>query len=197
MIRLTLALAILTTGPAFGAVGTDPDWPCIQRKQPHLSMGQVWSGPVPDEAALELARDPQIAQLAERLEQRRLPMPEAEAEIAEFAAEAEDVQLIALMQAIFDRIERDRGALIAGIARYGQAQQDMSRRIEDQRAQMAALEAADPPDFDAIDAAEETLEWEQRIFTERGQSLTYVCETPVILEQRIFALGRAIMTHLD
>ncbi|CAM3168172.1 hypothetical protein PANO111632_06215 [Paracoccus nototheniae] len=197
MIRLTFVLAVLATGPAFGATGTDPDWPCIQRKQPHLSMGQVWTGPIPDEAVLELARDPQIAQLAERLEQRRLPMPDAEAAIAEFAETAGNAELTALMQAIFERIERDRGALIAGIARYGQAQQDMSQRIEDQRAAMAALEAAEPPDFDAIDAAETTLDWEQRIFTERGQSLTYVCETPVILEQRVFALGRAIVTHLD
>lgn len=196
MIRITLALALLA-GPAFGAAGTDPDWPCIQRKQPNLSMGQVWNGPLPDEEAQALVRDPQIARLAERLEQRRLPLDQAEAEIADFAAEASQAQLVALMQAIFDRIDSDRGALIGGIARYGQSQLDLSLRIEDRRARMAALEAADPPDFDAIDAEEKALDWEQRIFTERQQSLTYVCETPVILEQRVFALGRAIAGHLD
>ncbi|TJZ92219.1 hypothetical protein FA743_08150 [Paracoccus gahaiensis] len=198
MIRPTLAvMALLAAGPAFGAAGTDPDWPCIQRKQPNLSMGQVWTGPIPDEAAIELARDPQIVRLADRLEQRRLPIEEAEATIADFAADAEDGQLVALMQAIFDRIERDRSALIAGIARYGQSQLSLSQRIEERRAEMAALEAAESPDFDAIDAAEEALDWDQRIFTERQQSLTYVCETPVILEQRVFALGRAIVSHLD
>ncbi|ODT60376.1 MULTISPECIES: hypothetical protein [Paracoccus] len=196
MIRITLALALLA-GPAFGAAGTDPDWPCIQRKQPNLSMGQVWTGPLPDEEALALVRDPQIARLAERLEQRRLPLDQAEAEIADFAAGASQAQLVALMQAIFDRIDSDRGALIGGIARYGQSQLNLSLRIEDRRARMAALEAADPPDFDAIDAEEKALDWEQRIFTERQQSLTYVCETPVILEQRVFALGRAIAGHLD
>lgn len=196
MIRITLALALLA-GPAFGAAGTDPDWPCIQRKQPNLSMGQVWNGPLPDEEAQALVRDPQIARLAERLEQRRLPLDQAEAEIADFAAEASQAQLVALMQAIFDRIDSDRGALIGGIARYGQSQLDLSLRIEERRARMAALEAADPPDFDAIDAEEKALDWDQRIFTERQQSLTYVCETPVILEQRVFALGRAIAGHLD
>ncbi|TJZ87380.1 hypothetical protein [Paracoccus hibiscisoli] len=196
MIRITLALALLS-GPALGAAGTDPDWPCIQRKQPNLSMGQVWTGPLPDEEAQALVRDPQIARLAERLEQRRLPLEEAEAEIADFAAEASQAQLVALMQAIFDRIDNDRGALIGGIARYGQSQLDLSLRIEERRARMAALEAADPPDFDAIDAEEQALDWDQRIFTERQQSLTYVCETPVILEQRVFALGRAIAGHLD
>nr|WP_111301375.1 hypothetical protein [Paracoccus saliphilus] len=197
MIRLSLVIALLTAGPAFSAAGTDPDWPCIQRKQPNLSLGQVWTGPAPDETSAEMARDPRIDQLAARLEQRRLPLDQAEAEIAEFAAQADNAQLVALMQAIFDKIERDRSALIAGISRYGRSQVEMSGRIEARRARMAELEAAEQPDFDAIDAEEEALDWDSRIFTERQQSLTYVCETPVILEQRLFALGRAIAGHLD
>ena len=197
MIRLSLVIALLAAGPALGAAGTDPDWPCIQRKQPHLSLGQVWTGPAPDETSGQLARDPRIEQLAARLEQRRLPLDQAEAEIAEFAAQADDAQLVALMQAIFDKIERDRSALIGGISRYGRSQVQMSERIEARRARMTELEAAEQPDFDALDAEEEALDWDARIFTERQQSLTYVCETPVILEQRLFALGRAIASHLD
>jgi hypothetical protein len=198
MIRISAALAALAlAGPAFGAAGTDPDWPCIQRKQPHLSLAQVWSGPIPDETTEALARDRQINLLAERLEQRRLPVAEAEADIAAFADEADDARLVALMAAIFDKVERDRSALIAGIARYGSAQVALADRIEERRARMAELEAADAPDFDAIDAEEEALDWDMRIFTERQQSLTYVCETPVILEQRLFSLGRAIQSHLN
>lgn len=196
MKQLVALVLIVTAGPAWSAAGTDPEWPCIQRKQPHLSLGQVWTGPVPDERALQLARDPRIDALAARLEQRRLPLEQAEAEIADFAAGADDAQLTALMVAIMDRIEPDRAAVIAGIARYGRGQVDLARRIEDRRAAMAELEAAAEPDFDAMDAAEEALDWDQRIFTERQQSLTYVCETPVILEQRAFALGRAIARHL-
>lgn len=197
MIRITLALTLLAASPAWSATGTDPDWPCIQRLQPNLSMGQVWNGPVPDQTALDLAGDPDIVALAQRLEQRRLPIEQAETEISEFAETASDAQLVALMQAIFNRIEQDRSVLIAGIAQYGGSQVDLSQRIEERRATMAELEAADPPDFDAIDAAEEGLDWDQRIFVERQQSLTYVCETPVILEQRVFTLGRAILSHLD
>lgn len=193
---LTLII-LMAAGPALAASGTDPTWPCIQRKQPHLSLGQIWSGPVPDEQIEELARDPEIAALADRLEQRRLPMEEAEAEIADFADEAGADQLTALMLAIFNRIEPDRSALIAGIARYGLKQVELSEKIESRRAKMSELEAAETPNFDAIDAEEEALDWDQRIFTERQQSLTYVCETPVILEQRAFAIARAIASHLD
>lgn len=188
---------MLVAAPVWAATGTDPDWPCIQRKQPHLSLGQVWTGPVPDDRVADLARDPKIEALAARLEQRRLPLEEAEAAIAEFAEDADDAHLTALMVAIMDKIEPDRATLIAGIARYGHSQVDLARRIEERRARMVEMEQADPPDFDAIDAAEEALDWDQRVFTERQQSLTYVCETPVILEQRAFALGRAIAGHLE
>lgn len=193
---LVLALCI-AAGAAQAESGTDPDWPCVQRKQPHLSLGQMWSGPEPDETARELARAPEIAALADRLEQRRLPLPEAEAEIAEFAKTADDRQLTALMVAIFDRVEPHRAALIAGIARYGHKQVDLAERIDAHRQKMEQLQQAEAPDFDAVDAQEEQLDWDMRIFQDRQQALTYVCETPVILEQRVFALARAIAAGLE
>ena len=189
---LVLAMA-LAAGVAHADTGTDPDWPCIQRKQPHLSLGQMWTGPAPDDAVRELARTPEIAALADRLEQRRLPLPQAEAEIADYAKSADNQHLTALMLAIFDRVEPHRAALMDGIARYGRKQVDLAARIEGHRHEMARLEAIDSPDFDA---QEEQLDWDMRIFQDRQQALTYVCETPVILEQRVFALGRAIAAGL-
>lgn len=186
----------LTAGAAQAASSTDPDWPCVQRKQPHLSLGQMWTGPQPDEAITELSRDPQIAALADRLEQRRLPIDEATAEIAEYARTADNPQLTALMLALFDRIDPDRAALISGIARYGNKQVALARQIEEDRAKMAEMEKLEKPDFDAIDAQEKKLDWDMRIFQDRQQALTYVCETPVLLEQRIFALARAIEAGL-
>ncbi len=198
MTRVIAMILMLGAAPAaFAASGTDPTWPCIQRKQPHLSIGQMWTGPQTDEETTTLSRDPEIAALAARLEQRRLPIEEAEPLIAEFAADADNARLTALMQAILDKIEPERSAMIEGIARYGQKQVDLAKMIEDRRAKMAELEAATEPDFDAIDAEEKALDWDQRIFTDRQQSLTYVCESPVILEQRAFALARAIAGHLD
>lgn len=200
--KRTIAMAMIATlgagiGPVAAAEGTDPSWPCIQRKQPHLSIGQMWAGPPPDDATTALSRDAAIQALAARLEQRRLPMAQAETLIADFAASADNPQLTALMQAILAKIEPERAAMIEGIARYGQKQVDLAKMIETRRASMAELESADPPDFDAIDAEEQALDWDQRIFTDRQQSLTYVCESPVLLEQRAFALARAIAAHLD
>ncbi|MFO1139354.1 MAG: hypothetical protein U1E41_09805 [Paracoccus sp. (in: a-proteobacteria)] len=192
-----LAVAFcLLAGAAQAETGTDPDWPCVQRKQPHLSLGQMWNGPAPDEATRTLAASPQVAALADRLEQRRLALPVAEAEIAEYAKTADNQHLTALMQAIFDRVDPRRTALIAGIGRYGRKQVDLAAKIEGDRRRMAEMQAAAKPDFDAIDKQEEQLDWDTRIFQDRQQALSYVCETPVILEQRVFALARAIAAGL-
>ena len=192
---LIVALGLLA-GAAQADTGTDPDWPCIQRKQPHLSLGQMWSGPAPDDAIRALARTPEIAALADRLEQRRLPVAEAEAEIAAYATSADNAHLTALMLAIFDRVEPHRIALMDGIARYGHKQVALAEQIQQRRDRMEALQKPENPDYDALDAEEEKLDWDSRIFQDRQHSLTYVCETPRILEQRVFALARAIAAGL-
>ncbi|PTE21486.1 hypothetical protein FAZ78_08645 [Cereibacter changlensis] len=195
MKRLAL-MAMLMAGTAGAADFSDPDWPCIQRKQPHLSLGSVWSGPLPDAAVEELAKAPEVQALAQRLEQRRLPVEEAEALIAEFAQGKDAQQMAALYLATFERIDALRSRVMNGIARYAHKQEALDAQIDERRAEMSKLEAAESPDFDRIDALEEQLDWDTRVFRDRQQSLTYVCETPVILEQRAFALGRAVAAHL-
>ena len=190
-----LLMTTVLTALALPALATQPtaDWPCVQVLQPHLSLGQVWSGPAPDPKAPPA---PEIAAVADRIVERRMTLAEAEAEIAAFAGTHDAAGLTALMQAAFDRIDRHRSMLIAGISRYGHKQVALAAQVEQRRERMAQLEKADKPDFDAIDAEEAALDWDTRVFTERQQSLTYVCETPVILEQRLFALARAISAHL-
>lgn len=190
--RHLLILVMLAAVPARAATPT-PDWPCVQPRQSHLSLGQVWTGPPPPEGAAET---PEIAALADRVVQRRMPIEEATAAIDAFAQGKDAETLALLMQAIFHRIDMQRTAILGGISRYGHRQVALAARVEARRARMAELEAADPPDFDAIDAEEEALDWDMRVFSDRQQSLTYVCETPVILEQRLFALGRALAAHL-
>ena len=190
--RHLLILVMLAAVPARAATPT-PDWPCVQPRQSHLSLGQVWTGPPPPEGAAET---PEIDALAERVVQRRMPIEEATAAIDAFAQGKDAETLALLMQAIFHRIDMQRTAILGGISRYGHRQVALAARVEARRARMAELEAADPPDFDAIDAEEEALDWDMRVFSDRQQSLTYVCETPVILEQRLFALGRAVAAHL-
>ena len=58
--------------------------------------------------------------------------------------------------------------------------------------------AASPPAAGPASAElEERLHWDTRIYDERQAALAYVCESPVLLEQRAFALAREIRSRLD
>lgn len=195
MIR-ALALALVVAAPAWAAGPPDPDWPCVQRRQPHLSLAQVWAGPPPDEATLALARTPEMREAARVIALRRTPLPDAEARIADFAAGHDAQAVQALYVATFEQIDKARDRVLAGITRYAHKQAALEAEIAAARAEFDAASAAEPQDFDRIDAAEARVDWSTRIFQDRQQSLTYVCETPVILEQRAFALGRAAVAAL-
>jgi hypothetical protein len=196
--RLFSLIAALTMAATAGhaASSDDPDWPCQQRRIDTLSLGQVWSGPAPDEAVEKLAKTQRIRELAQFLEQRRTPMQDAEAMIANFAVKATPQEMTALYLATFERLDHARSAIIAGIIRYAKKQEALDERIDSRRAEMARLMAEAKPDYDRIDTLEEQLDWDIRVFQDRQQSLTYVCETPVILEKRAFALGRAVMGQM-
>lgn len=191
-----VALAFAAT-PALAAEFDDPDWPCIQRKVPELSIGQMWSGPMP---AADAGDRPEIRALASALAPRRNSIEEVAAQAEDFAAtlpEAERPERLAeLFSAVLARIDAERGQLIEGIGRYAQNQTGLSERIETLQGELAKLRVAADPDLDRIEEIEDTLTWETRIFRDRAQALTYVCETPVLLEQRAFAIARALAEQI-
>ncbi|MBP7243090.1 hypothetical protein [Amaricoccus sp.] len=191
MIRATL-IALVATTPVWAAGPPDPDWPCVQRRQPHLSIAQVWAGPVPDDAAMAAAQAPDVQRLAQTIALRRTPLDQAQADLTAFAANHDAGALTALFVAAFEHINLARDRVLEGITRYAHKQEALEARIGTLRHEFAALEAADDKDFDRMDAIETELDWSTRIFQDRQQSLTYVCETPVILEQRAFAIGRMV-----
>jgi hypothetical protein len=195
MIRAIL-LALVVATPALAAGAPDPDWPCVQRRQPSLSLAQVWPGPLPDAAVEAMVGADDVQAVARVIALRRTPMDAADAEIADFAQGREPAALTALMVATLDHVNQARNRVLSGITRYAHKQKDLDLRILELRHAFDAANAAEPQDFDRIDALEADLDWSMRIFKDRQQSLTYVCETPVILEQRAFALGRSIAGHL-
>lgn len=193
--RLLIALTCLAT-PALAAGPADPDWPCIQRKQPALSVAQIWPGPAIPPEAEALAQTPALRALAQTLAARRTPIEEAQALIADFATSHSAPEQSALFLATFEQIQTARARVMSGITRYAHKQAALDTEINAQRRTFATLMAAEPKDFDAIDKAEAAIDWSTRIFLDRQQSLTYVCETPVILEQRAFGLARLMAAGL-
>jgi hypothetical protein len=190
-------MAFLAFAPAAQAAA-EGDWPCIQRKVGELTAAQMWDGPALDTAA-DRRDDPTIAALAAELAQRRMPLDEAASRIERFAAEAggdRDAKLTALFARILERINAERGRLVAGIERYARKQRELAERIK-AAGLASAARRAEPSNGATLAELEERLHWDTRIYDERQAALVYVCESPVLLEQRVFALAREIRSRLD
>jgi hypothetical protein len=195
------ALALLAVALGHAADIEDKDWPCQQRKVPVISPGQVWTGPSLEAVGDSWQDDETIADLARKIAARRTDLDEARSAIAAFAAKAgpdKNRKLIALAAGVLAIINSDRASIIAGIGRYAKRQRDLAAKIERETAELDAL----PQNGTAEQVARrndllEMQTWDTRILQERERSLTYVCELPVQLEQRAFALGREIRSHLD
>lgn len=184
------------TGAAVAADFSDPTWPCIQRKVRNLSLGQMFPYAIPQLVTEDAKLTAEINDLAARLALRRVSLEQADALITAFApAHFQNPALGQLLVQSFDAIVAQRLAIINGIARYATKQSSLSLLIEQRRHRMKTLLAMTPPNYDQIEALEEKLDWDERIYTDRVRSLRYVCETPVILEQRIFAISKLILAH--
>jgi hypothetical protein len=179
----------------------DPDWPCIQRKVPKISAGMVWAGPPLEDLQTDWRQDIEVSQLAGTIARRSVPIEEAERQIADFAATLGDARsetLTLLFDATLSIINNERGSLIAGIGRYARRQAALAERIRGLTETLHGLPADGGAESRTQrEELQEALVWDTRIFEEREQSLKYVCEQPVMLEQRVFQLARAIMAQLE
>jgi CHASE3 domain sensor protein len=113
---------------------------------------------------------------------------------ASLGEEEREARLGELFATILQQVNRERGEVIAGIGRYAGRQESYSQEIDALQQELADLEAVPEADrnWDRVEELQDRLVWETRIYRDRAQSLTYVCETPVLLEQRAFAIARAL-----
>lgn len=198
---LAFALLLLGSEALRAADPDDPDWPCIQRKVPEISAGMVWAGPPIDGLEQEWRAEAEIAALAQRIAARSTPVEDGKKAVEAFAAQlaaGKDHKLSLLFAATLATVNAERGSIIEGIQRYARRQAKLAERIQHQTEELNQL----PHDGTKSQRArrrelEEQRLWDTRIYEERERSLGYVCEQPVLLEQRIFALAREIMMHLD
>ncbi len=195
-----IALCFADARMVVAATGEDPDWPCVQRKVAEISPGQVWNGP-PLDTGNAWRDDNAAADLARNLASRRTELDAARALIADFAAKAgpdKKRRLTLLFSGVLEVINQDRGSILNGIGRYARRQKSLAEKIETQSAELDTLPVNGTPEQKARrDELDEMQTWDTRIFQERERSLRYVCELPVLLEQRAYAIGKEIAGHLD
>jgi hypothetical protein len=194
------ALAGAGVGPAALAAPGD-DWPCVQPRVPELSLGAFWSGPPLDTANTAWHDQPDIAKLVTSVVSRRTPIDDAEKQIADFAGSHKDdkAALPLVFAASFAELNSLRTQIVHGIERFARNQRQLSDEINKARAELNPLTAAaEKTDQQRarIQELQTQIQWQTRLHRERESALRYVCETPVLLEQRVFAIARAVQNEM-
>lgn len=190
-----IAVMLLVAQPVSAADPTDPTWPCIQRKIVRLSAGVIWPYPIPESVG---ALSDEEKTLASALALRRVSLEEAEQLVAGFESDSEgsQEQWTRIFSGVFGRLDKNRTRIIQGIERYAQKQLSLSADIDQLRNSMDTALSVEDPDYDKIDAYEVDLDWKTRIFDDRNRALIYVCESPVLLEKRAFAMAKLLQNQI-
>jgi hypothetical protein len=177
-----------------------PDWPCVQAKVPELSVAAMWAGPPLDEAAKAWENDAKTKDLISRLAARRIPLADAQKSMTEFitgsAAEREQKAKL-VFAGLFDRLNRERTEVMNGIERLARRQRELADKIRSDVAELHKIQDAPNPEQAKVEELSSQVEWSTRIFEDRRKSIRYVCEVPVQIEQRLFALGRAAQQAME
>lgn len=201
---LIAASAIALGGAqALAASANGADWPCVQRRVATVTSAQMWDGPDVDDLT-QWRNNDEMKKLIAQLLSRRVPLDQATDSIAQFAAaqrsDEREQALKLLFAGLVDTANNDRAIVLHGIERFQQRQKARAAEIERQAAQLRQLKEQAASDERAradLAAAEERHQWDVRVFTERQQSIPLACEVPVLIEQRLFELGRAIRSHMS
>jgi hypothetical protein len=203
-LRIVLGIAIVAGSARQASSQTgmkvDPDWPCPQIKVSDYSLASVWDGPPLDLNSQSWRDDPNIAGLVAKMSQRRVPIADVQAAIADFKAKAgadAEAKLLRAFAAAFDDLSQQRSQTLAGLDRFGRKQRAMADRI---RAEAAAVQTTPDENQGAqaspVADSRERLQWDLRVYDDRRKMAHYVCETPTLIEQRIGEIARAVRSAL-
>ncbi|MFL5333815.1 MAG: hypothetical protein ACJ8H8_11690 [Geminicoccaceae bacterium] len=198
MRALVTGALLASAAAAMPALAQSEDWPCVQRLVPRLEAGQMWSGPpveTPAQPSVEMQ------ELARRLIDPKVPPETVSAEVHAFRDRLPEAERPAAMGQLFalslDWLNDERSSMIGGIQRYARSQRALADRIVAETREVESLEQATPADATRLDGLRSTAAWDTRVFTDRQRSLRLVCDQPVLLEQRAFALARIIQDSLQ
>jgi len=200
LFAVAIAIEFAICGAAPAADPRFPDWPCVQAKVPEISVAAVWAGPPLDEAEKAWANDPRVRDLVARLAPRRTPIDDATRTIADFVvgdAREREQKGTLLFAGLFERLNRERTEIMNGIDRLALRQKELAEKIRSDISELHKLQDTANPDEARLREISNQAEWSTRIFEERRRTTRYVCEVPALIEQRLFALGRAVQEAME
>jgi|SRR5581483_5827507 len=197
---IVLAMGFAANGPSLAADPRYPDWPCTQAKVPEISLAAVWDGPPLDNAEKAWVNDQRVKEIVPQLAPRRVPIETAQKIIAEFVsgdATQREERGTLLFAGLFDRLNRERTEVMNGIERLGRRQKDLAEKIRSDISELHRLQDSAESSEAKLQELGNQVQWNTRIFEDRQKTVRYVCEVPTLIEQRLFALGRAVQQAME
>jgi hypothetical protein len=106
--------------------------------------------------------------------------------------------MTALFAGLFETMSQERSQIIQGIKHFNGRQDSLSQRIQEGWKQLDDLDpsSADPKVVEQRIALQQTIDWDSRVFDDREHLLPVICQQPTVIEQRLFALSRAIQEDI-
>ena len=99
---------------------------------------------------------------------------------------------------MFDTLSAERNQIVRGIKRFYRRQEAIAHRMEEGWKMLGEIDpnSTDPKLVEQRTAIQQQIDWDSRVFDDRQRLLPVVCEQPRVIEQRVFALSRAIQEQL-
>jgi hypothetical protein len=194
------ALIIIGAGVARAADPRHPDWPCQQLEVPTLSVAAFWTGPSIDGVGDSWRDDPAVNDLVLKISARRTPLEDAEKAAADFVTGKPDERTRKarlLIAGVFAILNAERTQVVAGIKRFAARQKELRDKISTELSTMRAGQGTTGAENADTDKLGEQIAWDTRVFDDRRHTISYVCEVPAVIEQRLFAVARAVQGKLD
>ena len=91
----------------------------------------------------------------------------------------------------------ERRDVVNGLDRFGRRLKEMAEKTRQETQAFYDVQNQKPPDPEAIKKAAEALQWRVRLFEEQRKMITYVCESPALIEQRFGALARSVLAAME
>jgi hypothetical protein len=199
-VAVAVAIEVVLRAMALAADPRFPDWPCNQVKVPEISVAAVWAGPAIDDVENAWEEEAAIKDLVTRLAARRTPLDDAQKAIADAITGTESERQKKgklILAGLFKTLNDERSEVMRGIERYFRKQKEFSDQIRSMILQLRELQDRPDADQGRVEELTNRVEWDTRIFEERRKTINFVCEVPVVIEQRLFALARAIQQSLE
>jgi len=201
-ISLCMLLVPTLAGHMTFAADEATDWPCEQAYVPEVAAAVVWDGPSVDDLTQDWHAVPAVADLVEKLSNRRLDSEKADGLIEDFAKaqapDEKDLMLTLAFAGVLNTLNLDRKTLLSGILRYSRDQERRAQILDRKLSEMVILEQENTESSkQKLAELQRTIELEQRSFDDRERSIPHLCTRPRVIEGRIGEIARAIAGYLD